>query len=89
VRELEPGVAELKRMFVRPLHRGRSLGRALLSALEEKARTAGIRVMRLETASLLTEAIALYRSAGYRDIPQYGPYVGDPISVSMERQLSL
>ena len=88
VRELEPGVAELKRMFVRPAYRGRSLGRALLGGLEEKARTAGIRLMRLETASLLTEAIALYRSAGYRDIAQYGQYVGDPISICMERRLS-
>ena len=43
------------------------MGGALLSGLEEKARTAGIRAMRLETASLLTEAIALYRSAGYRE----------------------
>jgi len=76
-------------MFVRPPHRGRSLGRTLLRALEEQARTAGIRVMRLETASLLTEAIALYRSAGYRDIPQYGQYVGDPISICMERRLSV
>jgi ribosomal protein S18 acetylase RimI-like enzyme len=59
----------------------------LLSALEEKARTRGIRVMRLETVELLTEAIALYRSAGYRDIPQYGQYVGDPLSMCMEKRL--
>jgi GNAT superfamily N-acetyltransferase len=88
VRELQPGVAELKRMFVRRPHRGRSLGRALLTGLEERARAANIRVMRLETASLLTEAIALYRSAGYHDIPQYGQYVGDPLSMCMEKRLS-
>jgi GNAT superfamily N-acetyltransferase len=88
VRELEPGIAELKRMFVRPPHRGRDLGRALLTGLEEEARAAGIRVMRLETVALLTGAIALYRSAGYRDIPQYGQYVGDPLSMCMERRLS-
>jgi GNAT superfamily N-acetyltransferase len=87
VRELEPGIAELKRMFVRRPHRGRALGRTLLSALEEKARAGGIRVMRLETVGLLTEAIALYRSAGYRDIPQYGQYVGDRLSMCMEKRL--
>jgi GNAT superfamily N-acetyltransferase len=88
LRTLGPGIAELKRMFVRPPHRGRALGRALLSGLEEAARADGIRVMRLETASLLIEAIALYHSAGYRDIPQYGQYVGDPISICMEKRLS-
>jgi ribosomal protein S18 acetylase RimI-like enzyme len=88
VRELAPDVAELKRMYIRRPYRGRDLGRALLTDLENKARAAGIRVMRLETAGLLTEAIALYRSAGYRDIPQYGEYVGDPISICMEKPLS-
>ena len=88
VRELEPGVAELKRMFVRRPYRGRDLGRALLSGLEGQARAAGIRVMRLETVGLLTGAIALYRKAGYRDIPQYGEYVGDPLSMCMEKRLS-
>jgi len=88
VRELESGIAELKRMFIRRPYRGRDLGRALLAGLEDKARTAGIQVMRLETGGLLTEAIALYQSAGYRDIPQYGEYIGDPISVCMEKRLS-
>jgi GNAT superfamily N-acetyltransferase len=88
VRELEPGVAELKRMFVRRQHRGRDLGRALLTGLEDEARSTGIRIMRLETIGLLTGAIGLYHSAGYRDIPQYGQYVGDPYSMCMEKRLS-
>jgi GNAT superfamily N-acetyltransferase len=85
LRELEPGIAELKRMFIRPPFRGRDLGRALLHQLEQKARRAGIRVLRLETGGLLTTAIALYHSD--HDIPAYGEYIGDPVSICMEKRL--
>jgi GNAT superfamily N-acetyltransferase len=65
LRELEPGVAEIKRMFVRPHARGRGLARRLLAELEAIARDAGQREMRLFTTDMLPEAMALYASEGY------------------------
>jgi ribosomal protein S18 acetylase RimI-like enzyme len=58
-------------MFVRPAARGRGHGRRVLDALEEAAGELGYRRLRLDTAQSLTTATALYRSAGYRDIPDY------------------
>ncbi|HSS61497.1 MAG TPA: bifunctional helix-turn-helix transcriptional regulator/GNAT family N-acetyltransferase [Candidatus Limnocylindrales bacterium] len=68
--------AELKRMWVAPEARGLGVGRRLLEELERYARSAGARVVRLETNGSLTEAIALYRSAGYREVPAFNdePY---------------
>jgi DNA-binding MarR family transcriptional regulator/GNAT superfamily N-acetyltransferase len=68
--------AELKRMWVAPSARGLGLGRRLLTHLERLARERGVRVLRLETNRNLTEAIALYRSAGYREVSPFNtePY---------------
>jgi GNAT superfamily N-acetyltransferase len=65
LRELEPGVAEIKRMFVRPQARGRGLARRMLADLEGIARDAGQREVRLFTTDMLPEAMALYASEGY------------------------
>jgi GNAT superfamily N-acetyltransferase len=65
LRELEPGVAEIKRMFVTPRARGRGLARRLLADLEGIARDAGQREVRLFTTDMLPEAMALYASEGY------------------------
>ena len=89
LRELEPGMAELKRMFVRPSFRGKGHGRYLLNELVREAVDAGIRQLRLETDPALREAIALYRSAGFTGIPKYGEYVDSPISMCMEKRLAL
>ena len=68
--------AELKRMWVAPTTRGLGLGRRLLAELERLAREHGARTIQLETNRNLTEAIALYRSAGYREVPAFNdePY---------------
>ena len=87
LRELEPGIAELKRMFVHPSARGRGYGRALLGHLEREAAGAGIERLRLETGPEQLAAIALYRSAGFVDIPLYGEYVGSPVAVCMEKRI--
>jgi GNAT superfamily N-acetyltransferase len=84
---LEPGVAEIKRMYVRPAFRGAGIGRQLIVALEEEALAADRPVIRLETGTYLPAAIALYRSSGYLPIPTYGEYVGNPFSVCFEKQL--
>ena len=67
---------EIKRMWVAPEVRGLGVGRRLLAELEELARCNGARVARLETNSSLTEAIQLYRSSGYREVPAFNdePY---------------
>jgi DNA-binding MarR family transcriptional regulator/GNAT superfamily N-acetyltransferase len=68
----KPGApAELKRMWLAPSARGLGLGRRLLDELERRAREAGARTAHIETNASLTEAIALYRSAGYADVEPF------------------
>jgi putative acetyltransferase len=86
VRELAPGVGEVKRMFVTPAWRGKAVARRLLAALERKAREAGYQAMRIETGVGQPEAIALYESAGYTGIPPFGEYIGNPASVCFEKR---
>lgn len=68
--------AELKRMWVAPEVRGLGIGRRLLLELERYAKQTGVRKLRLETNGSLTEAIALYGSSGYREVPAFNdePY---------------
>ncbi len=68
--------AELKRMWIARVVRGLGVGRRLLTELERCAQAAGARVVRLETNGSLTEAIALYRSSGYREVAAFNsePY---------------
>jgi DNA-binding MarR family transcriptional regulator/GNAT superfamily N-acetyltransferase len=63
--------AEVKRMWVAPSVRGLGLGRRLLAELEAHAAGYGARVLRLETNRALTEAVGLYRAAGYREVPAF------------------
>lgn len=71
VRFLDTEAAEVKSMFVSPAHRGRGLGRRLLAELDRIAAAHGCRAVRLDTSAYLTEAVALYRAAGYREVPAY------------------
>ena len=81
------GDAEVKRMYVAPIARGRGVARALLAELERTAAEAGrLRVM-LETGTRQPEAIALYRSSGYRPVPSFGLYRGAPGSRCFARTL--
>jgi len=87
VRELEPSVGEIKRMYVRPEARRRGVARAVLVKLEETARALGIHTLRLETGTRQPEAIALYEGEGYRPIPCFGEYASDPFSACYEKTL--
>jgi DNA-binding MarR family transcriptional regulator/GNAT superfamily N-acetyltransferase len=71
-----PGWSEIKRLWVSPSVRGIGLGRRLLSELERRAASAGAPVVRLDTNRVLTEAIAMYRRKGYREIVSFNdnPY---------------
>jgi DNA-binding MarR family transcriptional regulator/GNAT superfamily N-acetyltransferase len=62
---------EIKRMWIAPRARGLGLGRRLLAHLEACARAAGARVAHIETSAVLTEALALYRSAGWVEVPAF------------------
>jgi DNA-binding MarR family transcriptional regulator/GNAT superfamily N-acetyltransferase len=76
---------EVKHLWVAPDVRGIGVSRMLLNALEGAARLRSKVVLRLDTHVVLTEAISLYRSAGYVEIPPYGsnPHAG----VWFEKQL--
>ena len=63
--------AEIKRMWVSPSARGLGLGRRMLQELERLAAERRVTTVRLETNRSLVEAISLYRSAGYREVPAF------------------
>jgi DNA-binding MarR family transcriptional regulator/GNAT superfamily N-acetyltransferase len=67
-----PGEAtEIKRMWIAPRARGLGLGRRLLEHLESCAVASGARVAHIETSTVLGEALELYRSAGWVEVPAF------------------
>ena len=76
VQNLDPGIGEIKRMWIDRSVRGLGLGRRLLQYLEARVAALGNHTVRLDTNSTLTEALALYHSAGYHEIEPYNdnPY---------------
>ena len=87
VRRLDDTDAEIKRMYVMPPARGRGAGRALLTALEDAARSLGATRLVLETGERLFEAVALYERAGFTTIRPFGEYVGARLSLCMGKEL--
>lgn len=79
--------AEIKRMYVTEPARGRGLARAVLRRLESTARQAGVDWLVLETGQRQPEAIALYRSSGYVDVPHFGTYAHAPAAVHLGKRL--
>ncbi|TIC79925.1 GNAT family N-acetyltransferase [Nocardioides sp. GY 10127] len=82
-------VAEIKRMYVAPRAQRRGLARRVLGFLEGHAREAGIEALVLESGIHQPEALALYDTSGYADIPGYGVYVGDPEAVYRGKRLDV
>jgi putative acetyltransferase len=80
---------EIKRVFVLDEHRGRGISKAIMQALEAHLVGHGIHVARLETGVRQPEAIGLYRCLGYLQRPPFGGYQLDPLSVFMEKSLSV
>lgn len=87
LRQHSPGVGEIKRMYVEPGARKLGIGRAILRALEQRARELGYPSLRLETGARQPEAISLYESEGYLPIEPYGFYRDSPLSRCFEKQL--
>jgi putative acetyltransferase len=78
LRRLDDDTCEMKRLYIRPGHRGLGLGRLLAAAIVDDARARGYRAMRLDTTPSMAAAQALYTELGFRDIPPYtvNPVVG-------------
>ena len=81
LKQVGPDVAEIKRMYVDPVFRGRGVARAVLRRLIADARAGGYRTLQLETAVWMVEAHALYRSCGFVDTapfpePEFGCFPG-------------
>lgn len=80
-------IAELKRMYTEPVARGKGVARRMLAAVEDSAREHGATRMILECGDRQPEAVALYKSVGYRPIDNFGYYRDAPGVISLGRQL--
>jgi GNAT superfamily N-acetyltransferase len=74
LRELEPKVGEIKRVFVRADHRGPGFGPRLTRALLDRARELGYERVRVDTLPSMAAAIQFYQQMGFIPIPAYWPH---------------
>jgi putative acetyltransferase len=88
VAEADASRGELKRMFVDQSARGRGVAAALLGRIEADAAERGLVEIVLETGDLHDAAQALYTRHGYREIPQFGQYVGEAHSICFAKPLT-
>jgi len=85
--ELESGICEMKRLYLRPLFRGKGLGRALAERIIAEARQIGYRRMRLDTVEpVMRDAVAMYLKLGFKEV---APYRLNPIAGAMYMELEL
>jgi GNAT superfamily N-acetyltransferase len=83
----EPGVVEVKRVYVEPAVRRQGLAQLLMAELEDSAAAAGHRRVVLNTGDRQPEALALYAALGYTPVPGYGVYAQAPGAVFLGKDL--
>jgi ribosomal protein S18 acetylase RimI-like enzyme len=86
LRPLANRICEMKRLYVRPLHRGSGLGEALTLAVIAAARQRQYEHMRLDTLPSMQRARALYTRLGFREI---APYRFNPVEGTSFLELTL
>jgi putative acetyltransferase len=85
--KLEPGICEMKRLYLRPQFRGKGLGRVLADRVIAEARQIEYERMRLDTVEpVMKDAVAMYRKIGFREI---APYCENPIAGALYMELQL
>ena len=87
-KKFDTNSAEIKRMFVAPLYRGRGIGAKILTELEKWALEMGNQFTVLETGIKQPEAVYLYKKLGYQVIKNYEPYIGNELSICMKKILT-
>ncbi len=85
----EGGFGEVKRIYIRPEFRGRKLGEQIIAFLENLALENRCHQLRLETGIHQQSAIALYRRCGYEVCEAFHPYIADPLSVFMCKNIQV
>lgn len=71
LRKFENDICEMKRLYIRPQFRGKGFGRTLAQKVIDESRIIGYKYMRLDTVPWMEQAISLYRSMGFIEIPAY------------------
>ena len=85
--QLELGICEMKRLYLRPQFRGKGLGRTLADSVIAEARQIGYHHMRLDTVEpMMKNAVAMYRRLGFQEI---APYCANPIAGALYMELQL
>lgn len=87
LRPIDERTAEVRRMYVLPLHRRFGVARLILAELERRALDFGYRVLRLETGFRQHAALRLYDACGFKRIDAFAPYTHDPTSVCFEKSI--
>lgn len=82
-----PGYGEVKRMYVRPSHRGHGLGKAMLDHLADYAQQQNVKLLRLETGIYQVEAIGLYERYGFERRAPFSEYEASSMNIYFEKQL--